>query len=207
MVVGLEPFDEDTVRALRAAGAAVVFTTEAEIHPTMRRMGRLQAQYLIARGHRRIGYAMPALDHLRRIAEQRALGVEDACTAAGLAPPLVLDTGIDVAVMARAARRWRREQVTAVCAYNDEQALALLSGMRQARLSAPEDLAVIGVDDIPLARAAEPPLTTVTFDLEGAGHAMAQAVVDALRDAQPQPSPTPWPAPSCPAPRPEPGSG
>ena len=47
--------------------------------------------------------------------------------------------------------------VTAVCAYNDDVALAVLAGMHRLALTAPGDLAVIGVDDIPAAALAVPP--------------------------------------------------
>jgi DNA-binding LacI/PurR family transcriptional regulator len=70
--------------------------------------------------------------------------------------------------------------VTAVCAYNDEVALAVLAGVRLAGLRAPEDLAVIGVDDIPAARLADPPLTTVTTDQAAVAVHLAASVVDAI---------------------------
>ncbi|MFB4279600.1 MULTISPECIES: LacI family DNA-binding transcriptional regulator [unclassified Nonomuraea] len=190
VVASLDPLDDDTAQALRRAGADLVFTTEVEAHPTMRRMGRLQAEHLIDLGHRRLGYAMPEHPLLRRIADDRMRGVAEACAHAGLEPPLALDTKLDTAAMARAARRWRRESVTAVCAYNDEVAIALLTGMRRARLTAPGDLAVIGADDIPLAQAAEPPLSTIAFDLEKVGRSLADAVVASLSGRRPRLPPT-----------------
>ncbi|WP_372491871.1 substrate-binding domain-containing protein [Nocardiopsis dassonvillei] len=51
----------------------------------------------------------------------------------------------------RPGRRGRRtlseESVTGVCTFNDETAIAVLAGMREHALSAPADMAVIGVDD------------------------------------------------------------
>ncbi|MEV0144887.1 MULTISPECIES: LacI family DNA-binding transcriptional regulator [unclassified Nonomuraea] len=189
VVASIEPLDDDTAQALRRAGADVVFTTEVEAHPTMRGTGRLQAEHLIALGHRRLGYAMPEHQLLRKIADDRLLGVADACAQAGAEPPLALDTRLDTAAMARAARRWRRESVTAVCAYNDEVAIALLAGMRRAGLTAPGDLAVMGADDIPLAQAADPPLSTVAFDLEKVGRSLAEAVVASLSGGRPRLTP------------------
>ncbi|GAA5039745.1 DNA-binding LacI/PurR family transcriptional regulator [Thermocatellispora tengchongensis] len=189
VVAGLDPFDEDTARGLRRAGADVVFTTDVEARPTLRGMGRLQAEHLIALGHRRLGYAMPEHPLLRKIADERLLGVADACAQAGIDPPLALDTKLDLTAMARAARRWRRESVTAVCAYNDEVAIALLAGMRHARMTAPGDLAVMGADDIPLARLTDPPLSTVAFDLEKVGRSLAEAVVATLSGGKPRVSP------------------
>ncbi|GAA2869025.1 LacI family DNA-binding transcriptional regulator [Streptosporangium fragile] len=189
VVASLEPIDDDTARTLRRAGATIVFTTEVEAHPTMRQMGHLQAEHLIGLGHRRIGYAMPEHKLLRKIADDRFLGVADACAQAGIDPPVALDTKFDTAVMARAARRWRRESVTAVCAYNDEVAISLLAGMRRAKLTAPEDLAIVGADDIPLAQVADPPLSTIAFDLEKMGRSLAEAVVASLSGGRPRVSP------------------
>ncbi|MEV1170265.1 substrate-binding domain-containing protein [Nonomuraea sp. NPDC049784] len=150
---------------------------------------RLQAEHLIALGHRRLGYAMPDHPLLRKIADDRLLGVANACARAGIDPPLALDTKLGTTAMARAARRWRRESVTAVCAYNDEVAIALLAGMRRAKLAAPGDLAVMGADDIPLAQVADPPLSTIAFDLEKVGRSLAEAVVARLSGGKPRLTP------------------
>ncbi|MFI7633425.1 LacI family DNA-binding transcriptional regulator [Nonomuraea sp. NPDC049400] len=189
VVASLDPLDDETAQALRGAGADIVFTTELAAHSIMRRTGRRQAEHLIALGHRRLGYALPQHALLRKIADERLHGAADACAQAGLEPPLALETKLDTAATARAARRWRREAVTAVCAYNDEIAIALLAGMRQARLTAPGDLAVIGADDIPLAQVADPPLSTIAFDLEKVGRSLADAVVASLSGREPQPAP------------------
>jgi DNA-binding LacI/PurR family transcriptional regulator len=53
------------------------------------------------------------------------------------------------------------EPPTAVFCYNDMTAIGLISAARQADLSVPQDLAVVGFDDIPLAAHVYPPLTTV----------------------------------------------
>ena len=80
---------------------------------------------------------------------------------------------------------WTSQSVTAVCAFNDETAIALLAGLRERGLAAPADLAVIGVDDIPTARLAAPPLTTVAFDLREAGRGRAQMIMASLAGREP----------------------
>jgi len=142
--------------------------------------GRLQAEHLIDRGHRRIGYAMPAHPGLLRMAEARLRSAEDACAAAGLTAPVVASTDLEIASAAAAVTQWTDSAVTGVCAFNDETAIAVLSGMREHGLTAPADLAVIGADDIPTARLTSPPLTTVYFDLHEAGRQRAEAVVACL---------------------------
>jgi DNA-binding LacI/PurR family transcriptional regulator len=83
--------------------------------------------------------------------------------------------------------------VTGVCAFNDETAIAVLAGMREHGLTAPGDLAVIGVDDIPAARLAAPPLTTVSFDLRQAGRRRADLILASLAGRDPHPAaPDEW---------------
>jgi DNA-binding LacI/PurR family transcriptional regulator len=63
-------------------------------------------------------------------------------------------------------RGWVTEGVTAVCAQSDETAFVVLHGIRQAGLTCPDDLAVIGVDATALGAVSAPPLTSVAFDAE-----------------------------------------
>ena len=55
----------------------------------------------------------------------------------------------------------RKETPTAVLASNDLTAIGALRGIRQAGLGVPEDVSVIGFDDIDMAQFTEPPLTTI----------------------------------------------
>lgn len=186
-VIGLAPFGKDTIQALHRAGAAVVVPAEGEdLSFAIGHVGRLQAEHLIGRGHRRLGYAAPEEPTLRQLADARLCGVTEACAEAGIDPPVVLNTSLEIAGAARAVTRWAAESVTGVCAYNDETATAVLAGMHQLGLTAPADLAVIGADDIPTARLTTPPLTTVRFDLREAGRRGAEAVVAGLAGEDPR---------------------
>ncbi len=80
------------------------------------------------------------------------------------------------------------DPVTGVCAYNDEVALAVLAGLRAHGLSAPTDMAVVGVDNIPAAECAAPPLTTIDFHPAAVGRYLA-AVALGERESIPE-SPT-----------------
>jgi DNA-binding LacI/PurR family transcriptional regulator len=67
-------------------------------------------------------------------------------------------------------------------------ALAVLAGLRGRGLTAPTDVAVIGVDDIPAAILAAPPLTTVDFHPAAVGRHLA-AVVRGEMESDGLPSP------------------
>jgi DNA-binding LacI/PurR family transcriptional regulator len=81
-----------------------------------------------------------------------------------------LDLDPDSAAVAVDA--WRQHGVSGICAYNDETAIAILAGLRRYGLRSPDDLAIIGADDIPMARLTDPPLTTVAVDSNAAVQTM-----------------------------------
>jgi DNA-binding LacI/PurR family transcriptional regulator len=170
-VVLWDELDDREVAAMRAAGIAV---TVALLSPTgshkgellvpQQRIGRVQAEHLAATGHRLLGFASPDDPRVTGFAEPRLDGVRTACADRGLDAPHVQTVAMTVDAAAVAVRAWVDSGVTGVCAYNDDVALAVLAGARAAGVAVPDDLAVIGVDDIPAAPFASPPLTTVDSD-------------------------------------------
>ncbi|GAA1652108.1 LacI family DNA-binding transcriptional regulator [Actinoplanes couchii] len=138
-----------------------------------------QIDYLIGRGHSRIGFAMPADERLAGIARLR---FQQACAVArgrGVAEPVGV-TGEAVEMPAG---------VTAVAAFDDDVALRLLSVMADRGLRAPDDLAVIGFDDSGYGEMWRPALTTVRIDAAGYGRRAARAVLGFPLDAvAPDPS-------------------
>ena len=82
----------------------------------------------------------------------------------------------------RCASGWRhRRASTAICAYNDVIAYAVLAGIRDSGLVVPGDIAVIGVDNDPIGSLVEPSLTTIdTRHLEVADE-LARLVIAARR--------------------------
>jgi DNA-binding LacI/PurR family transcriptional regulator len=174
-VIVWETLEPDDVAAMRAAGIDVILVLMGGDGPagngleiSEQRTGRLQVEHLAARGHRRIGYAHSHDERLLTFAGPRLAGVRAACADLGLDPPDVRTVGLDAERAADAVSRWRTATpaVTGVCAYNDEVALAVLAGLHAHRLRAPDDLAVVGVDNIPIAPLADPPLTSVFVDPE-----------------------------------------
>lgn len=112
-VVGFGSFDKETARELRRSGAAIVFPTGADDSPATRTVGRMQVEHLVARGHRRLGYALPGHPHLLPMGIERLRGAEEACDAVGIEPPVSLETTLDsdraAGVVARCPRSLSRE--------------------------------------------------------------------------------------------------
>jgi DNA-binding LacI/PurR family transcriptional regulator len=157
-----------------------------------RRIGELQVQHLLETGRRRLGFALPDDDRLLAFSAPRLEGATRACADHGLPKPADLPVPLDAAAAAEAVRQWTvgEPRVTAICAYNDEVALAVLAGMRKQGVTAPDDLAIIGVDDIPAARLSAPALTSVATGMAVFGEHLADLVAGALEGKQRPPRPT-----------------
>jgi LacI family transcriptional regulator len=68
----------------------------------------------------------------------------------------------------------------AVFAASDNMAMGAVKTIRAAGLRVPDDIALVGFDDIPLASALEPPLTTVRQPIYRLGHTAASVLIDEL---------------------------
>ena len=133
--------------------------------------GQLQVQHLASKGHHRLGYIGTGDARLDLFAEPRLRGVQQACMELGLPQPPVdrvtLPDEDAVDHLADVLRTWRaaHDPVTAVACYNDLHAGVVLQAARRVGLAVPGDLAVMGVDDEPMAAYTDPPLTTVKLDV------------------------------------------
>jgi DNA-binding LacI/PurR family transcriptional regulator len=197
-VLSHRPINPDDEEAMRAAGVQAVAILFSEVATSVGHMvrpdaliGRMQAEHLIAAGHSRLGYAYPDVPSLEDFAKPRLAGVEDACRDAAVAPPEVRPVALDAGAAAAAIQAWRSSEtpITAVCAYNDETAQALLAGARLLDVVVPRDLAVIGVDDIPAACLTNPPLTTIAVDHRVEAERIVEIVMTSLRNDSPAQAP------------------
>jgi len=71
---------------------------------------------------------------------------------------------------------------TALFAYNDISAIGAMRAFEEAGLRIPEDISVVGFDDISLAAFSIPPLTTVRQPLQRIGRIAAQTLLDRIED-------------------------
>ena len=75
------------------------------------------------------------------------------------------------------------EPPTAIFAGSDQQAFGVYEAARQRGLRIPEDLSVVGFDELPVTRWASPPLTTVRQPLAEMGSAAAQMLGELIEGA------------------------
>lgn len=157
-------------RAVSGRGVDVVRTADDE--------GLQQAvDHLVALGHRRIAH----IDGGRAPgAAQRRRGYRQAMHRHGLdADILIVPGGVGEEDGAEAARQLLATvpRPTAVAVFNDRSATGLLDVFRNAGLSVPQDISVVGFDDSRLARLSHVDLTTVAQD---AGRMASLAVARAI---------------------------
>lgn len=111
-------------------------------------------------GHRRIAYAAgPALSWAN---EQRARGLGDFARENPHLEFLTVTAGSSMEAGYDAADEILATGATAVIAFNDLVALGLMSRLREVGVGVPQQLSVVGIDDIPQSRFAAPPLTTMS---------------------------------------------
>ena len=58
---------------------------------------------------------------------------------------------------------------TAVIAFNDQMALGVLAGLTQRGIRVPDEMSIVGCDDVPMAAMVAPPLTTIRMPTDEAG--------------------------------------
>lgn len=76
----------------------------------------------------------------------------------------------------------RRQPFTALFAYNDISAIGAIWAFQEAGLRVPEDVSVVGFDDIPSAGFNSPGLTTVRQPLQRMGQIAAKTIIDRIED-------------------------
>ncbi|RJK96016.1 LacI family DNA-binding transcriptional regulator [Vallicoccus soli] len=165
---GLPPLDVPTIGATNWAG------------------GLSATQHLVGLGHRRIGFVtgpMQVLCSRARLDGYRA-GLESAGVAVD--PALVRDGDFyqDSGFRAGEELLDLADPPTAVFASSDQMAFGVYEAVRRRGLRVPEDVSVVGFDDLALAAWASPPLTTVRQPLAEMGALAARTVLGLARGEQ-----------------------
>lgn len=133
--------------------------------------GRLAAEHLIAYGHRGIAFISPP-DYENSVIAHRLQGFTDELAAHGLSLPathrLTLTSDVDPSCVNQSIHRLLelRGQITAVFATSDQMAASLIGGLSANGIRTPDDISVVGFDDMPISMQISPRLTTIAQDLK-----------------------------------------
>ncbi len=147
--------------------------------------GRVATEYLIGTGHRRIGTITGPLTMHAGV--DRLAGYRAALAAAGLPEGPVEDGDFTADAAAAAMQRILDSgaEFDALFIASDLMARGALSVLARAGVRVPEDVAIIGFDDSPVATSVRPPLTTMRQPSHAQGQEMADMLLSLLAGGTP----------------------
>ncbi|WP_437336835.1 substrate-binding domain-containing protein [Sorangium sp. So ce394] len=156
----------------------------AENHDSIHRL----VDHLVGLGHRRIAYIGKSTsdDFV-----ERGKAFDEAMRARGLSAELNLLSEFHECTMFYTERRLREflerdgKFCTALVAGNDEMAMGAIHAIQAHGYRVPEDIAVVGFDDVSVAQHCDPPLTTMRQDPALLGRIAVERIVDLIRGIPP----------------------
>jgi len=152
-------------------------------------IGLLATQHLVTLGHRRIATIVGVVD--RPGVSGRFRGYQQALEEAGLAvDPELVDVGHWTPEGGYDAMHRLLDHapgITAIFAHNDHMAIGAIRALHERGLRVPDDVAVVGCDDIDLARYVVPSLTTVRISFERSGETAVRLLLDRLGEPHREP--------------------
>jgi DNA-binding LacI/PurR family transcriptional regulator len=141
----------------------------------------LATEHLLALGHATVWHVAGPRDWLEAKARVRAW--RETLRRAGRSVPPPLPGGWGVRWGYLAGRRLAAEpDMTAVFVANDQMALGVLRALAEAGLQVPDQVSVVGFDDVPEAAYFNPPLTTVRQDFAQVGLLALQLLLEQMAD-------------------------
>ncbi|MBO9600586.1 MAG: LacI family DNA-binding transcriptional regulator [Cohnella sp.] len=144
--------------------------------------GYMATKHLIDKGHTNIAL-VTGLIRKDGVVEKRFLGYKRALKEAGLFydPDYVFEHSVSYEYGQEAAKEIAAQPgITAVFATSDMVSMGVIKGLRDAGKSVPDDVSVIGFDDIPVAKMSTPPLTTIVQNIVERGVTAAERLLAAI---------------------------
>jgi len=186
---GTQRFTDKEVRELVKSGIPIVVVGRKAPHPSIRSVtvdnftgGFIATEHLIKLGHQDIVHITttePRVD-----GQERVKGYKSCMEKYGLKDKCWIEKGDITAesgyrVMTNILKKSKKP--TAVFAFNDMSALGIMRAIREQGLKIPEDIAIVGFDDIPIAAYFNPPLTTVRQPQEEMGRKGAELLIKTIK--------------------------
>ncbi len=147
--------------------------------------GYLATEYLIKNGHRRIAFVSGEIKEIG-VSYMRYLGYKDALEEYGIPfdEKLIINGTINYEFGIEAANRIMKSNldITAVFSTADIVAVGMVKGFRKEGVKIPEDISIIGFDDVYDSIICDPSITTVRQNIEMKGAAVAELIVSAAKN-------------------------
>lgn len=143
-------------------------------------------RHLLDRGHRHIGMIVGPQDH--QDARERLQGYQDALRERGL--PFVETFTVNgdfrdtSGLIGTQLLLSRHPEITAIFSSNDQMAFGARLALHRLGLRVPEDISLVGFDDLPAVAYMTPPLTTVRQPMAEIGEWLAHFIVARLHDLE-----------------------
>lgn len=186
-IVIIQSFGVDEMKNIDMAIPTVYIDRPSEepgtVYSDNRSGSRLAVNHLVENGHSKIAHIMGNQSNYAGI--ERAKGFKQAMNDQGLSIPdnYLVDGGYYSQAGGREAMirlLSLEERPTAVYVAGDEMAIAAIKVIKESGLRVPEDISVVGFDDIQLAQHIDPPLTTIRQDKELIGQQAAIMLLDKI---------------------------
>ena len=138
--------------------------------------------HLYRLGHRRIGIVTGPL--VSPLSRDRLSGATARAKKAGAERDFIVmngDFSIESGAVAGERLLERKHPPTAIFCFNDEMAMGVLETARRRKLRVPDDLSIVGFDDIRFARYVDPPLTTIAQPMRQIGEGTVKLLLQILQ--------------------------
>jgi len=186
-IVFFGKLSENEIQHMKNSGIPIVFMDQEETGERVSSVlyesyeaGRMAAEYLLGLGQRDLMHVFGLENNYD--SRQRWAGFSDALKAAGVAfrPENRLEGRLERAASYREMRRYLNEGhklPQAIFAANDASAIGCMEALRQFDVRIPQDISIIGCDDIVLCGFVQPNLTTIRTHMQDLGTVAANEVL------------------------------
>lgn len=149
----------------------------------------MATKYLISKGHNKIAFASPHIQD-GGVLMERFLGYKSALTENSIPfdESLVFECGMDLQGTRNIADfLFDRPDVTAIVTTADHLAGNIMANLRKRSIRIPEDVSIIGFDDLNICTIMNPPLTTIHQDMDLKGRLAVKFMLELLNGETPNP--------------------
>lgn len=144
--------------------------------------GEQAAQALLNLGHKRIAFVASNDTHHPQTTRNRYLGYVKVLKEQGIKFHTTLDDSLYTE--SSVLELIHNEKVTGLICENDLVALQTMKTLQDSHFSVPNDISIIGFDDIQAASLSNPPLTTIAQDFIGMGRIAGELLLDCIKSGQ-----------------------
>lgn len=138
--------------------------------------GKSAAKHLIDYGHTNLAIVQPY--ELMANMNDRISGFEEYCDACNISMPVKIDTELSKLGGRNAVGQIISKKVTGIFAINDEIAIGAIRALIDKGITVPEDISIIGYDDIDFAKYMNPALTTIAQPMDDIGKVALKLIIE-----------------------------